>query len=107
MAKSRSDCWGIAKWSTWSIDHITRSDRYDWYAYKCIPRGDDTYKCIPRRDNAYRCILKGDNTYRYIPRGDDIDKWRPVVWLVSLESQFVIKGAVVHLNWDLSFMVAK
>ncbi len=37
----------------------------------------------------------------------DAVRWFTIVWLDNLESQFVIKGVVVRLNWDLSSMVAK
>ena len=60
-----------------SADHVTRSDRYDRHANQCYPRGDD------------------------------VRWWSTIVWLGSLELQFVIKGAVVHLNWGLSSVVAK
>ena len=84
VARSKSVSWGAARWLTWATDHVTKSDRHNWHA--------DQYKL--RGDDASQCKLRGD-----------VD--RQLVWLGSLELQFVIKGAVVRLNWDLSSVVAK
>ncbi len=91
-----------------STNHIIRSDWYDRHIYQHIPRRDDIYQCISRRDDVYQCIsreddvyqciLRGDDVYQHISRGDNADECRLMVWLDNLKSQFVIKGAVVHLN---------
>ena len=35
VAKSKSTSWGVARWSIWTTDHITGSDRHDRYADQC------------------------------------------------------------------------
>ncbi len=84
MAKSKPINWDAARWSTGVTDHVTRSDRHDWYYY--------TWE---------------DDGNLWQPWGDDGSRWVTIVWLGSLEFRFVIKGAVVRLNWSLSFVIAK
>ena len=94
MAKSKLTNWGAASWLTRVTDHVTRSDQYDRHHGA---GGDDRRRWQPR----------GDDGNPEEPRGDDRRPWVTIVWLGSLAFQFVIKGAVVHLNWGLSSVVAK
>ena len=75
-------------------DHVIKSNQHDqqYYAW-----GDDDRRYQTWGDNNRKCQIWGNNNRRGFT----------IVWLGSLEFQFIIKRAVVHLNWGLSSMVAK
>ncbi len=54
-----------------------------------------------------QCKPIGNNASWCKSREDDARWWFAIVWLGSLESQFVIKEAVVCLNWGLSSMIVE
>ncbi len=114
MTKSKSNYHGVARWSIRSAGHVTRSDRYDWQFHdreddgiQYYPRGDDGIQCYLRGDDSIQCYPRGDDSIQCYLKGDNRRQWSIIVWLSSLESQFVIKGAVVYLNWDFSSVVIK
>jgi len=78
----------IIRWSIRSADHVIRSDQHDRYADQRKPKEDDASQHKPR----------GDDTSQRKSRGDDASWWLAMVWLGNLGFQFVIKGAVIHLN---------
>jgi len=80
VTKSRSISKGIAR----SADHVIRSNQHNRHADQCDPRGDDEIQCDPR--------------------GDDERQWSTIVWLDSLEFQFVINKAVICLVWSFSLL---
>jgi len=66
VAKSKSTCWGIAKRSIRSTDHVTRNDRYDQQFHD-------------KGDNGIQCYSRGDDGIWYYPRGDDGKRWSTIV----------------------------
>ncbi len=84
MTKSKLHDWGIAEWSIRVTDHVTRSDRHNWHY----------------------CTW-GDKRRRYQTRGDKKRQEFAMIWLDRIESQYVIKGAVVRLNWGLNSVIAE
>ena len=94
VVKLRSACGGAAKWSIRATNHITRNDRHNQQFHG-------------REDDRIQCYSRGDDGIWYDPRKNDGRWWLSMIWLSSVEFQFVIKGAIIRLNWSFSFMVAK
>ena len=114
MTKLKSSSWDAARWSTRITNHVTRSDWYDQHyctwgdkRRQCQTWEDDDRRCQTWRDDDRRYQTWGDDNRRCQSWGDDDRKRFAIVWLGNLELQFVIKEAVVHLNWGLSSVVAK
>ena len=76
-------------------------------AIRCNSRGGDATRCNSRGGDVTRCNSREGDATRCNSRGEDAIRGNPVVWLSSLEFQFVIKGAVVYLNWGLNSVIVK